>query len=76
MCAVTYDDRHVLANYECADAAEYQSFLNSLETERLMPTWIEDPLSVTTEDRMIILSTCNGNGTQRFLVGAKLIEEE
>lgn len=76
VCAVTYDDRHILQNYDCADAEEYEKFLTSLETERLMPTWMEDPLSVTTEDQMIILSTCNGNGTQRFLIGAKLISEE
>ena len=41
-----------------------------------MPTWIEDPLPVTTDDRMIVLSTCNGNHDERFLICAVLTEEQ
>ncbi|WP_418473198.1 hypothetical protein [Eubacterium sp.] len=39
-----------------------------------MPTWIEDPLPITTDDKMLVLSTCNGNHDQRFLVCAILTE--
>ncbi len=76
VCTVTYDNRHILANYNCSEAYGYEKFLNSLQTERLIPTWLEEPFPVTTEDKMIILSTCNGNSDQRFLVGAVLIDEE
>lgn len=77
VCAVTYDDRHILAAYSgCTDALDYEKFLESLQTERKLPSWIEEPLGVTTEDRMIVLSTCNGNSSQRFLIGAVLTDEE
>lgn len=76
VCAVTYDNRHLLYTYDCSDTYEYDRFLSSLQTERQLPSWIEEPFSVTAEDRMIILSTCNGNPDQRFLVGAVLVNEE
>lgn len=74
--AITYDNRHILAQYDCNDDKQYEAFLNSLETIRLMPSNIEEPLEVTTDDRIIILSTCNGNDSQRFLIGAVLTNEE
>ncbi|MCD7981656.1 MAG: class B sortase [Clostridiales bacterium] len=70
--AVTYDNRHILATYDCSDLSQYQSLLTSIQTDRTIPSWIEDPFTVTTADKMIILSTCNGNSSQRYLVGAVL----
>ena len=52
------------------------AFLTSIQTERMLPSWIEEPFTVTGEDHLIVLSTCNGNSTQRFLVGAVLGEKE
>ena len=74
--AVTYDNRHILYNYNCRTKEGYQAFLDSLSEVRIMPTWIEDPLPVTTDDRMIVLSTCNGNHDERFLICAVLTEEQ
>lgn len=74
--AVTYDDRHIPKTYDFSTAEGYQNFLTSLQTERKLPSWMEEPFNVTTNDRMIILSTCNGNETQRFLIGAVLTNEE
>lgn len=74
--AITYDNRHILYQYDCEDEKQYEAFLHSLETIRLMPSNLEQPLEVTTDDRIIILSTCNGNDSQRFLIGAVLTDEE
>ena len=71
---VTYDNRHILYNYDCNTTEGYQAFLDSLYEVRNMPTWIEDPLPITTDDKMLVLSTCNGNHDQRFLVCAILTE--
>jgi sortase B len=73
---VTFDDRLLLYQYDCSESDGYEKLLTAIQTERLMPSWMETPFEVTTEDRMIILSTCNGNSTQRFLVGAILTNEE
>ncbi len=72
--AITYDDRHILDTYNCKTTEGYQGFLDSLSTVRNMPSWSEDPLPVTTENRIIILSTCNNNSDQRFIVGAVLTD--
>ena len=74
--AVTYDDRHIQKNYDFQTTERYQNFLTSLQTERKLPSWMEEPFNVTTNDRMIVLSTCNGNESQRFLIGAVLTHEE
>ena len=71
---VTYDNRHILYNYDCNTTEGYQAFLDSLYEVRNMPTWIEDPLPIATDDKMLVLSTCNGNHEQRFLVCAILTE--
>jgi sortase B len=77
VCAITYDNRHLLYYFDCNnDDYAYGRFLSSIQTERLIPSWVEEPFTVTTEDRMLILSTCNGNQEQRFLVGAVLVDEE
>ncbi|MCD7921401.1 MAG: class B sortase [Clostridiales bacterium] len=70
--AITYDNSHLLASYDCNETDRYESFLNILQKNRMIPSWIEDPFTVTTDDKLIILSTCNGNSSQRYLVGAVL----
>lgn len=76
VCAITYDDRHILQTYNCYETEKYEALLKSLQTERMIPSWLEEPFTVTAEDRMILLSTCNSNSDQRFIVGAVLINEE
>ncbi|MCC8080774.1 MAG: class B sortase [Lachnospiraceae bacterium] len=70
--AITYDNSHLLASYDCNETDRYESFLNILQKNRTIPSWIEVPFTVTTDDKLIILSTCNGNSSQRYLVGAVL----
>ncbi len=71
--AVTYDNRHILHSYDCNDKIQIQSFLDS--QDRLSGCRNEE-VQVTGEDRIIILSTCNGNNDQRFLVEAVLTDEK
>lgn len=74
--AVTYDDRHLLLSYDFNNTEDYQAFLDSLSQMRNMNTYINKARSVTTEDRILTLSTCTGNEQQRFLVEAVLIDEK
>lgn len=72
--AVTYNNKHILYHFDCNDdKAGYQEFLDSLETDSVSPEWITDEFELTTDDQIIILSTCNNNDEQRYLVGAKLV---
>lgn len=76
VCAVTYDNRLISYAFDLDNALGYAEFLDSLQYEHYIPSWTADPFDVSTDDRMIILSTCNGNSDQRYLIGAVLVSEE
>lgn len=74
--AVTYDDRHILSSFDFSDSVQFQKFLDSINSVRNMSTYRNQDVTVTTEDKIITLSTCNNDDSQRFLVEAVLISEE
>ena len=75
--AVTFDDRHLLNTYDgCKDPETYAQFRRDIQDERLLPSWIHYDFENVTDQRMIVLSTCNGIDDQRILVGAVLLNEE
>lgn len=75
--AVTYSDAHIIYNYDCNNSVEgYQEFLDSLNNQQYSPKWINEDIQLTTDDKIIVLSTCNSVDTQRYLVGAKLVSVE
>ncbi|MDO4174409.1 MAG: class B sortase [Eubacteriales bacterium] len=74
--AVTYDNRHIMYSFDFTDPTQYQAYFDSLRSVRNMSTYWDESIDVTIEDRIITLSTCNGNDAQRFLVEAVLIDEK
>lgn len=74
--AVTYDDRHILKAFDFAEDAEFAAFVESLEAVKNIASRVDAGVEVTAEDRIVTLSTCNGNSAQRFLVTAVLTGEE
>ena len=74
--AVTYDNRHILNSFDFESEEGFQEYLDSLKEVRNMSSYINSDVEVTTEDKIITLSTCNGNSDQRFLVEAVLVDEE
>lgn len=69
---VTYPNVLIPFMYDCSSKVEYQQFIDSVLAQRELGNWIKDPWMITTEDRIIALSTCTGVDEQRFLVGAVL----
>ena len=70
--AVPYDNRHILYNYDFTDSRQYNAFLNSIYEVRELGAVIDETVSVTPEDHLLILSTClTGNDSKRYLVLAK-----
>ena len=74
--AVTYYNRHILNAFDFNTDEGFQQYLDSLKEVRNMASYVKSDVEVTTADRIITLSTCNGNGDQRFLVEAVLVNEE
>ena len=71
--AYVYDSRHILKSFDFDDEYIYGIYLNSVLTKKDMSSNIDTSVSVTTEDKIITLSTCNNNDAQRYLVQAVLL---
>ena len=71
------DNKHLLMNYNFWSKDEYQQYLNSIFSMRDMNAFIDTSTEVTTEDKIITLSTCYaGIASQRYLVQAVLVSIE
>lgn len=71
------DNKHLLMNYNFWSKDEYQQYLNSIFSMRDINAFIDTSTEVTTEDKIITLSTCYaGISTQRYLVQAVLVSIE
>ncbi|MCQ2467826.1 MAG: class B sortase [Clostridia bacterium] len=72
--AVTYNDRLITALFDFDQAEGRQAFLDSLDDINDMNSYILDDVEVTSEDKLLTLSTCNSDKSQRFLVVAVLTD--
>lgn len=71
-----YDDRHLLASFEFQDEEVYADYLEEIMNPRSMYVMLREGVELTTEDRIITLSTCVANKpNNRRLVQAVLVEE-
>lgn len=75
--AVVYDDRHILNTYDFSLESHKQDYIDSLLHARNMGNSIREDVPVTTEDRILTMSTCiKTQRDKRFVVGAVLVNEE
>ena len=67
--AVPYDNRHILYNYDCTDSRRFNAFLNSIYEVREIGAQFNSGVTVSTGDKVLVLSTClAGNSQRRYLV--------
>ena len=66
--AVVYDDRLITAAYDLDTQEGVQDFLDSLAATRNLNSWVADDVTVTPEDRVLVLSTCTNSSSERYLV--------
>lgn len=71
--AYVYDSRHLMLSFDFDDVNIFRSYLNSVLTKKDMSSNIDTTVEVTEEDKIITLSTCNNNDSQRYLVQAVLL---
>lgn len=71
-----YDDRHLLASFDFWNEEVYAQYLDEIMNPRSMSAIVRDGVALTTDDRLITLSTCVANKpNNRRLLQAVLIEE-
>lgn len=71
--AYVYDSRHLMLSFDFDDINIYRSYLNFVLTKKDMSSNINTTVGVSPEDKIITLSTCNNNDSQRYLVQAVLL---
>lgn len=71
--AYVYDNRHILESFDFQDPVQFQGYLDSVFQLKSMSNNLDTSMQVTSDDKIVTLSTCNGNDTQRYLVQAVLI---
>lgn len=75
--AYPYDDRNILLSFDFNVESVYQAYLDSIYATRNMHAQIDTATVVTTDDKIITLSTCYGSQPdKRFLVQAVLTSVE
>lgn len=74
--AYVYDNRHLMESFDFSDPKVYEAYIESIFSLKTMYNNIDDSIEVTSDDKIITLSTCNGNDDQRYLVQAVLVSEE
>jgi len=74
--AFIYDDRHILNSFEFYNTDSYSSFLKETLDPASMTRNVRDGVNVTTEDRIITLSTCTSKNTERYLVLGVLVDDQ
>ena len=71
-----YDDRHLLAAFDFFDEEVYAGYLEEIMNPRSMYTMIREGVCLTTEDKLVTLSTCVANKpNNRRLLQAVLLEK-
>lgn len=76
--AIVYDNRHIMKSFDFTNEQHRQSFLESIYSSRNMANVYNNDVEVTTDSRIITLSTCVSGDTdhaERFLVEAVLESE-
>ena len=71
---VTYDNRLILSWYDCNRPEGYEAFIQSLYDVGTDPMWISEDEDFSAIEHMIVLSTCNGDHSERYVIGAKMVD--
>lgn len=73
---VNYDDRHIMIGYDFTKDTQREDFLASLKNNRDMTDRWREGVEVTSDSRILTLSTCiKGDYSRRLLVEAVLTDE-
>lgn len=74
--AVTYDDRHILMDFNFQDAEQRQAYINSITSLASDTNHVLNDVTVTPDSKLITLSTCTDDPTSRYLIEAVLVDEK
>ncbi len=74
--AFLYDDRHILNSFDFYDKNDYAAFLEQAMNPPTMTKQVRKGVNVTTNARIITLSTCDARDNNRYLVVGVLTNDQ
>ncbi len=74
--AFVYDNRHILNSFNFFNQNDYATFLQQTLHPASMIKQVRENISVTTNARILTLSTCTGRSSERFLVIGVLTNDQ
>lgn len=73
--AFVYDDRHILNSFKFEIENERQEFFDTCINPSSFTKHVLEGATLDTDDKIITLSTCTSNDSERYLVVGKLISD-
>lgn len=73
--AYTYDNRHLLKEFDFDDSEVFRLYLEDILGMKSMSANIDKNAEIKEDDRIVTLSTCNGINEQRYLVQGVLLSK-
>ena len=73
--AFEYDDRHIMNSFNFSNDKSYQSFIDEIINPRSVTKNVRAGETLTTNDKIVVLSTCVNSGEGRYLVVGKLTKQ-
>lgn len=74
--AFVYDDRHILNSFDFSDDEQFADFISQTTNPKTMTKKVRENVSIDTDDKLVVLSTCTGIKTERYLVVGVLIDDQ
>ncbi len=71
-----YDERHILNSFDFKKEQPFREYLDYIMAPRTMVANVRQSVVLSTEDRIVTLSTCTAGGNARYLVQGVLINDE
>lgn len=71
-----YDERHILNSFDFSKAEIFQEYIDYILAPKSMLVKVREGVEITTDDRIVTLSTCMEGGSARYLVQGVLVNDE
>ena len=74
--AFAYDDRHIMNSFDFEDNSVFRDYLDMIVNPHSLTKNVRSGITLDTDDKILVLSTCLNSGEGRYLVQGVLVKNE
>ena len=71
-----YDERHILNSFDFSNDRVFREYLDYIMAPKTMVANVRESVVLTTQNRVVTLSTCTTGGSARYLLQGVLVNDE